>query len=148
MFILQKRVQEIIDTSLIYSRVIAMQLTNVSVTLENIFKHELALISISIFNDNNDLRLAKSKADLKRSLARIHGINSHNEQTRTYNYWTISNIMGGKLVQEGISNWLFPLTAHIYHVMTIMTGGFSKKSFLLLFPRNSSEQSWTCYLGI
>lgn len=86
MFILQKRVQEIIDTSLIYSRVIAMQLTNVSVTVENIFKHELALISISIFNDNNDLRLAKSKADLKRTLARIHGINSHNEQTRTYNY--------------------------------------------------------------
>lgn len=90
MFILQKSVQvhdkEIIDTSLIYYRVVAMQLTNVSVTVENIFKHELALISISIFNDNNDLRLAKSKADLKRTLARIHGINSHNEQTRTYNY--------------------------------------------------------------
>ena len=85
-----------------------MQLTNVSVTVENIFKHELALILISIFNDANDLRLAKSKADLKMTLARIHDINSHNEPTRTYNYWTISNIMGGKLVQEGISNWLFP----------------------------------------
>ena len=61
MFILQKRVQEIIDTSLIYSRVIAMQLTNVSVTVENIFKHELALISISIFNDNNDFETCKVK---------------------------------------------------------------------------------------
>ena len=25
--------------------------------------------------------------------------------------------------------WLWPLIAHIYHVMIIMTGGFSKKSF-------------------
>ena len=90
MFILQKSVQvhdkEIIDTSLIYYRVVAMQLTNVSVTVENIFKHELALILISIFNDANDLRLAKSKADLKMTLARIHDIDSHNEPTRTYNY--------------------------------------------------------------
>ena len=36
---------------------------------------------------------------------------------------------------------LWPLTAHIYHVMIIKTGGFSKKFFLLLFPGNSSEQS-------
>ena len=34
---------------------------------------------------------------------------------------------------------LWPLTVHIYHVMIIVIGGFSKKSFLLLFSRNSFE---------
>ena len=35
------------------------------------------------------------------------------------------------------------LTAHIYHVMIIVTSEFSEKSFLslLLFPRNAFEQS-------
>ena len=41
-----------------------------------------------------------------------------------------------------------PLTAHIYHVTIIVTGWFSRVSFLLLFPRNFFEQSWICFLGI
>ena len=43
-----------------------------------------------------------------------------------------------------------PFDCHINHVMIIVTGGFSKKSFLslLLLPRNSSERSWTCFLEI
>ena len=48
--------------------------------------------------------------------------------------------------QRSITAILRPLTAHIYHVMIIMTGGFSKKSFMLSFPGNSFEQSRTCYL--
>ena len=47
-------------------------------------------------------------------------------------------IKGG---QRSITANLWALTAHIYHVMIIMTGGFSKKSFLSLYPRNSFEQS-------
>ena len=35
---------------------------------------------------------------------------------------------------------LWPLTAHIYHIIIIMTVRFFKKSFFLLFPRNSFEQ--------
>ena len=58
--ILQKSVQvndeEIIDTSLIYSRVIALQLTNAAMTVEKVFKHELTPIPTSIFNDDGDLR--------------------------------------------------------------------------------------------
>ena len=54
--------------------------------------------------------------------------------------------------QWSITTSLQPLTTHIYHVMIIvmiiMTSGFSKNSFLLLFPRNSFERSWTCFLGI
>ena len=34
--------------------------------------------------------------------------------------------------QRPITTNLWPLTAHIYHVMIIVTDGFSKKSFLLL----------------
>ena len=37
-----------------------------------------------------------------------------------------------------------PLTAHIYHVMVILTGGFSSNLFLVilfLFPRDSFERS-------
>ena len=67
MSFLQKSVrvndEEIIDTSLIYSRVFAMQLI-----VENVFKHELAPIPTSIFNNDGDLRPAKSKADMKRTL--------------------------------------------------------------------------------
>ena len=44
--------------------------------------------------------------------------------------------------QRSITANLLPLTAHIYHVMIIVTGRFSKESLLLiliLFPRNSFE---------
>ena len=33
--------------------------------------------------------------------------------------------------QQSITANLWPLTAHIYHVMIIVTGGFSKKSFFI-----------------
>lgn len=72
MSILQKSVwvndEEIIETSFIYSRVIAMQWANEASAVENLFKHELTSILNSVFNDDSDLRLAKSKADLKRTL--------------------------------------------------------------------------------
>ena len=45
-----------------------MQLTNVTMTIENVLKHELAPIPTSTFNDDGDLRPAKSKADIKRTL--------------------------------------------------------------------------------
>ena len=35
--------------------------------------------------------------------------------------------------QRSITANLWPLTAYIYHVMTIVTGGFSKKSFYYYF---------------
>ena len=49
--------------------------------------------------------------------------------------------------QRKITTNLRPLAAHIYHVIIIVTARFSKKSFLLLFPRNCFEQS-TCFHGI
>ena len=50
----------------------------------------------------------------------------------------------GSALQIRVGQWsitasLWPLTAHIYHVMIIVSGGFSKKFFSLLFPRNSFE---------
>ena len=47
------------------------------------------------------------------------------------------------LLPRSITANLWSLTAYIYHIMIIVTAGFSKKSFLLLFlfPRNSIEQS-------
>ena len=53
--------------------------------------------------------------------------------------------------QRSVTANLWPLTAHFYHVMIIVTGDFSKKSFLLLlllFCINSFARSWTCFLGI
>ena len=46
--------------------------------------------------------------------------------------------------QRSVTANLQPLTAHIYHEMIILTGGFFKKSFLLilfLFSRISFELS-------
>ena len=45
-----------------------LQLTNAAMTVENIFKHELAPIPTSIFNNDSDLRSAKSEPDMKRAL--------------------------------------------------------------------------------
>ena len=42
---------------------------------------------------------------------------------------------------------LWSFTAHSSHVVIIMTGGFSKKCFLLIFSRISFKQSSTCYIG-
>ena len=46
--------------------------------------------------------------------------------------------------QRSITTYLRSMTAHICHVMTIVTGSFSKK-LLLLFPRNSFERYWACF---
>ena len=34
---------------------------------------------------------------------------------------------------------LWPLSAHIYHVMIMMTGGFSKKSIFIIFKRSRTQ---------
>ena len=46
--------------------------------------------------------------------------------------------------QQSITPSLWPLTTHLYHVMIIVTSGFSKKYFLSILyfiPRNSFERS-------
>ena len=45
-----------------------MHLTNVVMTVENAFNHEIALLPASIFNDDGNLGQVNSKADLKRTL--------------------------------------------------------------------------------
>ena len=42
--------------------------------------------------------------------------------------------------QQSITASLWPLTAHIYHVMIIVTRGFSKKSFFITICRSSCTQ--------
>ena len=42
--------------------------------------------------------------------------------------------------QRSITANLWPLTSHIYHVMVILTGGFFKKSFLIIIFRSSRTQ--------
>ena len=44
-------------------------------------------------------------------------------------YVTIPAVLQRRLSQWSIIDNLWPLTAHIYHVMIIVTGGCSKKSF-------------------
>ena len=60
-------------------------------------------------------------------------------------YQLIKSALQIRAGQRPIAANLWPLTAHISHVMIIVTGGLSKKSFFLLilflFPRNSFEQS-------
>ena len=42
--------------------------------------------------------------------------------------------------QQSITANLWPLTTHIYHVMIIVTGGFSNKSFFIIIFRSSCMQ--------
>ena len=89
MSILQKVVQvkseEIRGTSIIYSRVIAMQLTNAAITVESVFTYEFAPIPTSLFNDNGSLRPVNSKADLKRTLE--SKISTRTMNKLELNYW-------------------------------------------------------------
>ena len=57
MAIVQKAVP-VVDT-LIYSRVMAMQLTDEAMKVENIFKYELTPIPTLLFNEEGNLRAAK-----------------------------------------------------------------------------------------
>ena len=45
-----------------------------------------------------------------------------------------------RAVHRSITRNLWPLTAYIYHVMIIVTGGFSKKSFFIIIFRSSHTQ--------
>ena len=54
---------EVIDTSFIYFRVIALQLTNKALNVKNVFSFELSPVPTSIFDDT---RSAKSKSSLKK----------------------------------------------------------------------------------
>lgn len=95
--ILQKSVQvniKEIDTSLIYSRVIAMKikLTNAAMAVENVFMPELAQIQTPVFTDDGDLRPpVKSKADLKRNL-------ESKASTRTINKLELAIVDGSAIL--------------------------------------------------
>ena len=67
---------EVIDTSLMYFRVIALQLTNKALKVENVFNFELSPVSTSMFDDTGDMRSAKSKS----SLNKIKSVISVNEE--------------------------------------------------------------------
>ena len=56
---------EIIDTALIYSRVIAMQLSNDSFEMKDVLKYELCPIPKSMFKDSGEMRTADNKSDFK-----------------------------------------------------------------------------------
>ena len=55
---------EVIDKSLIYSRVIALQLTNVAVKAENVFSFEVSPVLTSMFDNTDDMKSSKSKSSL------------------------------------------------------------------------------------
>ena len=62
---------DVIDTSLIYSRVIALQLTNEALTIENIFCYELSPIPTSMFEDKGAMKLAKSKSNFSKLATKV-----------------------------------------------------------------------------
>ena len=55
---------EVIDTSFIYSRVIALQLTKEALQVENVSSFEIFLVLTSMFDDTVDMRSAKFKSSL------------------------------------------------------------------------------------
>ena len=62
---------EIIETAMIYSRVIAVQLTNDTFNMRDVLKYELSPIPTSMFNDSGDIRTPKNEADLKNAFSVI-----------------------------------------------------------------------------
>ena len=117
----------------------------------------LTVLSDKITRTFNRFRATKA-VTLNRSWAidtvwyagQIHKLQSYGVSGQVFSLVLsfVSTELQIKTGQRSITANIWPLTAYIYHVMIFVTGGFSKKCFLSLFPRKSFEQSWICYLGI
>ena len=59
--------QDCYDTDLIYSRVMGL-MSSREIDLKELFSHELAPVPTSMFEDNGDMRITKSKSALKQKL--------------------------------------------------------------------------------
>ena len=57
-----------VDTALIYSHVIAIQLSLESLTMNDILKYELAAIPTAMFVESGDVWIAKIKSVLKNKM--------------------------------------------------------------------------------
>lgn len=55
------------DTALIYSRVLGLQNVR-GINLQDVLNYELAPVPTSMFEDNGDMRITKSKSTLKKKL--------------------------------------------------------------------------------
>ena len=60
---------EIVDTALIYSRVIAIQLSNASFNMKDVLKYELCPIPTSMFKDSGEMKIADNKSVLKKTIS-------------------------------------------------------------------------------
>ena len=61
--------KKVYDTTVIYSRVIGLQASSRDIDIKNVLSHELAPVPTSMFHDSGEMRLCKSKSDLKNRLA-------------------------------------------------------------------------------
>ena len=59
---------KLVDTNLIYSRVIGLQASGRHFDIKDVFGHELAPVPTSMFDGTGDMRIAKSKSPLKKIL--------------------------------------------------------------------------------
>ena len=75
----------------------------------------------------------------------IHALKSPTHILFMLWYCAVLQITAG---QRSITTNFWPLTAHIYHVMIIVTSGFSNKSFFIIIFRSSRMQMFfknKCY---
>ena len=61
---------DVLDTTLIYFHVIALQMTNANIEVKVLFSYELAPLPTSMFNEFGEIRVDKSKANLRKLLAK------------------------------------------------------------------------------
>jgi hypothetical protein len=61
--------QKVYDTTVFYSRVIGLQASSREIDLKNILGYELAPVPTSMFLDSGEMRICKSKSDLKNKMA-------------------------------------------------------------------------------
>ena len=59
---------KVFDTNLTYSRVIGLQARERDIDIKDVLGHELAPVPTSMYDDNGDMRIAKSKSNLKKIL--------------------------------------------------------------------------------
>ena len=59
---------KVFDTNLIYTRVIGLQASSRDIDINELLAHELAPVPTSMFADTGDMKISKSKSDLKKLL--------------------------------------------------------------------------------
>ena len=129
---------EVIDTSFIYSRVIALQLTKEALQVENVSSFEIFLVLTTMFDDTVDMKSAKFKSSLSSIGKKVSFF--VNEEAWTCGKWWLHHIVCSKLANKWADMWLYCQLLWLWlyvFIMSCMRFRVNPHSVVAWMSRNS-----------